>query len=502
MAKGKKNNTKAEEKVQASASDEALEDYRLKSDKNWFVFFGKLAFFVIAFFLVIFTIMANMGGSSNMLREGIEGFASKAFGNRPAKIEKLHNMSFFPSFSVSFEGLKILPYPESTNEIISIGKMHAKMSFFDMMMSSAKFKSFLIEDFRVKKGMFLQRDLVADKIYIDHDVSKNTSFLKGEGLLGPYNWDMAIGIDASGSGGVYKYRLDGDTDIALHIADLSLEGEIKSQHNKFALVDNIVVSSRDLTLKGQFAISAVAQGIANIRGNLKPEGSNADIHFDINIDILRKPKQVSGSVKLSDFQDQDLGGQKSVSALIDRFIEIFVHENSLEKYAQNGKTAYFMDHLSSYDYDLSVEIEKAAYKDFGGESNFFIHLKKQMEHYYLSGIHGNMGGAQIKVPDMFVVNKGGDEGYTMLVTQDQNTVDLVSLVQNGISSDILAAPKDNVECAAYGLRRNEEGAWTASSQTVATDNPAVFSEENYKFVSGILLGRGANDPCMAFITKE
>ncbi|MDH5723598.1 MAG: hypothetical protein OEY94_09795 [Alphaproteobacteria bacterium] len=502
MAKGKKNNKQIEKSESVQASEEVLEDYRLKNDKNWFSFLGKLIFFILAFFLVIFTIMANMGGSSDMLREGIESFASRSFGNRPAKIEKLHNMSFFPSFSISFEGLKILPYPESTNEIISIGKMHTKMSFFDMMMSSAKFKSFLIEDFRVKKGMFFQRDSVADKIYIDHDVSKNISFLKGEGLFGPYNWNAALGVNVSGSGGVYKYRLDGDTAIELHVADLSLAGEVKSQHNKFALVDNVVVSSRDLALKGQLVMSAVAQGIMNIRGDLKPEGSTALINFDINIDLLRNPKQVSGSIKLSGFQDRDLSGQKSIFALIERFVEIFVHEDVLENFAQKSKAEYLMNQLSSYDYDLSIELEKAAYEDIGGEGNFFIHLKKQQGHYYLSGIHGDMGGAQIKVPDMFIVSKGSGEGYTMLVTEDQNTVDLVSLIQNGISSDIITVPKDNGACAAYEFVRNGEGAWMAGSKNVAADNPVVFSEENYKFVSSVLLGRGANDPCMAFITKE
>lgn len=482
---------------------EGLEDYRLKNEKNWFSFFCKLIFFVTAFFLVIFTIMANMGGSSDMLKEGIESFAGKALGNRPAKIRKLHNMSFFPSFSVSFEDLRVMPYPESRDEVLSIGKLHAKMGFFDMMMSSAKFKAFLIEDLKIKKGFFTQRDILARKIYIDHDIGKSEAFLKGEGTMGPYNWDMALGVDISGYGDAYKFKLDGDTALSLHVADLTIEGEMKSQHNKFALLDNLVMSSRDLTLAGQIIFSAVSQGIVNMRGGLKAEDSSAVINFDMTLDLFKNPKFISGKVKLSGFQDADFAGQNSVMALIERFVEIFVQDDIIEKSEESGKIDYILDRISSYDYDLGLEIEKAGYSPaYEGEGSVFVHVLKQKGHYYLSGVHGAMGQAQIKVPDMLFLNHADQGGYVALVTEGANSIDLAKLVEGGISGQILDQDKTDQQCSAYRLGQSEQGAWSAESLNLAADNPLSFPEEDYKFVSSILLGRGANDPCMAFIAKE
>ena len=123
---------------------------------NGFARFCKFLFFVIAFFLVILTILANMGGSNDMLRESVESFVSDTFGKRPASIGVLHKMTFFPSVGVHARNVKVLSKPEEDGgyPVVSIGNVEVFMGFWSVATSQPKFKEMVIEDVSVIKGMF------------------------------------------------------------------------------------------------------------------------------------------------------------------------------------------------------------------------------------------------------------------------------------------------------------------------------------------------------------
>src|SRR5262249_31243184 len=135
-----------------------------KKEKRWISLGLKTIFFAVAFFLIIFTVMANMGGSSDTLRESIEQFISESTGYK-ARVGHLSAMTFFPDISFNFENMEL--YGESSAEpAVYTGSVKVALDFWDVMMNTGKIKTFNIRKFRALPGVIFESAFALDELAI------------------------------------------------------------------------------------------------------------------------------------------------------------------------------------------------------------------------------------------------------------------------------------------------------------------------------------------------
>ena len=180
-------------------------DVRLRKDKGWLSFLAKLVFIVCAFFVIVITVLANMGGSNDMLKNGVADFASSLFGGRPATVDHLINMKFFPSLGFDAEGIHVLPFKDASENVVNIGKLKAYSSFWNIIRGYGRFRVIYAENIEIKEGVWGERSFNADEVVISHDRQAGIAELRSKGKLGVYDWNIAAGLDIFGGPGSYSY---------------------------------------------------------------------------------------------------------------------------------------------------------------------------------------------------------------------------------------------------------------------------------------------------------
>ena len=113
-----------------------------------------------------------------------------------------------------------------------------------------------------------------------------------------------------------------------------------------------------------------------------------------------------------------------------------------------------------------------------------------------------MAAREVNIPDMLFIRHAQDASYTGLLTQGSLNIDLGMALQGGLSENVIKPQAEQIDCRLYNISPAEEQGWDFVQGDVSESNPVSFSESNYRFVSEILLGRGASDLCMPVIVKE
>ncbi len=335
-----------------------LDDQKQRSKKSiWIGRLFKLSFFLIAMFLILITILANMGGSSEGLRKQVEGFASEVFYGRPAKLETLKRLSFFPTSGIDIEGLEVYTTETSLVPFVSVGKFRVYMSFWAIAARTPYIKDLYVENARAVKGVFGPNEIFVEKLYIDNDLLQNTAKIKGNGKLGVHKWSFSMDILPKPSGNGFKYRLKEEFPFTLSLSDVSIRGHFMNQRGGAYLLKDLVIESEKSAMTGEIALSAPSENLMAVRGKLLLDTKNeaeasqpVTLNVDTLINFASSPTKFTGSIETADTKMNKIFGDEGALSIIKRVRDILGY-NAFE---QDG--LQFGSFLGPYDMDLAVKL--------------------------------------------------------------------------------------------------------------------------------------------------
>lgn len=274
-----------------------------KSFKSRFSLFLKIIFFLSAFLLIIFTVMANMGGSSDVLRESIEQFIGESTGYK-TKITKLNKMTFFPDISFDFEGTTV-GGGEAVSPQASADRVIIRLSFWDVMGNTGKIKKFEIKNFQAAPGTVFVQPLTFENVQIfDKDGEQGKAMLNGQGKIGDQKIEIAAQMQILGKGSSKKYSFGDPRIFNLSIGDIQIATELHNNEDEGVRFDKLSAKKNDKEIfSGYIDFSSQEKGIIDISGILRV-GEKTDLSPDLRLDV-KQGRKLTGSIKSASFHVED-----------------------------------------------------------------------------------------------------------------------------------------------------------------------------------------------------
>ncbi len=294
-----------------------MENTTVKKENGWLSLLLKIVFFLAAFVLIILTVLGNMGGSSDILKQSIEQYASQATGME-ARIEKLNRMTFFPNVSFDFDNLN-LTRPGESAPAARIGRVKIAMGSFDAVNGNGKVKAFFIQDVKVEPGVFYERGLTLQSFAIIDD-GINPPALKGEGTFGDLPFRLSAGLAAKGKHGGRKYMLGEERPFEASVGSMAVKGTAKAKDVPGFYVEGLEASiDNQKVLGGTLNIFSHDDRAVDITADLTMEENRSDVGLALQVPA-RTPEgaePVSGTVASKAFHTEDFAQGSRYRRLMD-----------------------------------------------------------------------------------------------------------------------------------------------------------------------------------------
>ena len=117
---------------------------------------------------VIFTILGNVGGKSDTLRQSVEEFIAETTGAM-VEIRNFKNLRIFPRIIIDFEDLYL--YNAKVQDVGGIRKLYIEFGFWDVILGNGRFHAIEMTGARLPTGPFLPRPVEIQSIQLDDDQS-------------------------------------------------------------------------------------------------------------------------------------------------------------------------------------------------------------------------------------------------------------------------------------------------------------------------------------------
>lgn len=343
-----------------------------KKEKSFFSGLLKFLFFAIAMIAVMLTVMANMGGSSDTLRESLEKFISSSLEGRYTTIKRLNRVSFFPVLGVDIEGLEVKETSKSKDVDLSAKKVRIFITFWGLITKRTRFTSFLVEDLKAKKGVLGRKSFSIDKIYIDHDKGTKEAYINGYGSMdSSYKWAVKMKVQVLGSIGSYKYAVGKQRPFDIEVGDIKFSGVLSDRIKDYVRIGDIYIGAPDPALKGFISLSLLEGNLMKLIGSFTAIGNNDDYKPDLIIEFSKSTPQISGKFESDVLHVNYLNdGKNSPIAVIERVFEVFENDGQdkgegKDKSSDGGKSEN--DNIACrYGLNVDVAIKKLITKDKTG----------------------------------------------------------------------------------------------------------------------------------------
>jgi hypothetical protein len=358
-------------------------------------------FFVLFVILAIFiTILANMGGASQNLKESAEGFIGDIFNGR-GSVQKLVRLSFFPMVGMDVEGVQVFNDITVDPEVIaSFDKARMYMDFWDVVFKNARFRTFFVEGGYLKKDMYAAKTLKMERAFVDHDQEKSIAKILANGTYDKYSWKMEMGIDILSSGSKPEYELGDQTPVSLEIGEYKISGVLTKDGSQMMKVKEFKIAHGDQELSGDIYISLLRMGLMKLRGGLSfDKGETPDFDLDVLIDFSAKPLAISGKVSGQDFKVDDLWGDQSLRQLLSGLYDVL---RDKKIYETRGDA--FAGYLSSMDLDLEMSMKNITLAD-GKAAGIDLRLDQRGGDLSLQNVKGVVSGVDVDIPAIVILQK-------------------------------------------------------------------------------------------------
>lgn len=450
---------------------------------QWFTVLLKITFFVCAFFLVIFTVLANMGGKSETLHEGVRSFISRLAGNRPVELGKLNYMEFFPNVRLDIEDVRVYAKKDDDVPLLSLDHLRLGMPFFDVATQAPRVSEIYVEGLEAIKGVFMPHDFSLDQIFIDHNPRSLEAFLRAKGKVGVHDWRLDIALSTEKSlGGKNLYILAPQSHFSFDMADIHMQGLYDHSTAGFFKVVDLEIRSSETSMAGEITVSTLGNRLVKLTGRLDIADGRSVILPDFVIDTAHKdgaPVQISGELRAETIDLKDIIGSQSISGIVARLRSLMGYEGG----AQTLSSFLGARNLDVHVYLRDVTAGEKAYELLSFD------LLQQAGRLRMGSVTGK--DDRIFVPPFMVMREDGD---------------LVAIMQDGALEPNLAGswiknmPDISQTTCAIGSFDDETGLFTMAFDRAI--KPINLTKDAYNFVQGSLQKSGQDSPCSAYIAPK
>ena len=462
--------------------------------RKWVMRLLKLSFILSAIVLVFVTILANMGGSSQMLKESAERFVSESFGGKPTLIQTLVRLSFFPLVGVDVEKLQVtepsVPGSMQKAEVVAVfSKIKFFTDFWDVVFGNSRFRTLLIEDGFVKKNVIGEKSLTLERAYVDHDDAKGEAFIRANGLYDKNEWMLEVGVDVRNSFGKQEYEIGVRTPFKLRIEDVNISGDVLKDDESFMKVEKLRIEQGGIVLQGELFMSLISPSVIKIRGNFAVRaGQVRNFDFDILMNFKEEIPQMSGDITGENFAMSDLFGPKSVHALNRRLYELL-----RERPLLNSNKEFLSWVLESANVDLNFDLKDVTVSNVQ-KATWMMRYKQKNGNLELENVKGMVGTSPFDIPSLALVRKG--EEFFAFVDSKVYTPKVFSLVQDKMPQGLPAEENADAGCFALPVFTSDIPFDAALSKT-----PIALPLAQYTFLTSVFDDPSQKD-CLSLVAQE
>lgn len=160
-------------------------------------------------FLVMFTVLAKVGGTSSALKDAAEGLIGDLSGHR-AVISTFRGLYFFPQVRLDFSDLSLYPIQAPREVVLTLGRFQMESDFADVIFRTGRFRALNIEDLQSRPGVILPAALRIEKTLIEEQKKETGPSAFFYVLIGHVERTparLSIPVDTFGDGADREYRL-------------------------------------------------------------------------------------------------------------------------------------------------------------------------------------------------------------------------------------------------------------------------------------------------------
>lgn len=335
------------------------QQFPAKKKRNWFITLAKVTFFVAAFILVILTVLANMGGKSDTLKDALEGVISESTGYM-AHVGELNNMSFFPQMGVSFGSLE-LRETEGGVPVAVAEKGEVYFDFFDVMRGTGKVKALNIRDFRALPGAFMKKSLQIEYVEIV-DLEGTEAELAGEGMIGEDKFKLRADLERDGE----RYGFGTKRAMEFEIGGIGISGLLEDVSRK-----HLSLQDFQMTLDGQNVLTGHMKALVDevrvkMDGELLAAENGTKLVPDLSLNFKSDPPRIIGRVNSPAFYVADFEDSSRVAQFFNELDRI-ISDLSADKERD-------LSHL-----DVAIDVSFEDYLE-GGASKGSLQFPVKIEH--------------------------------------------------------------------------------------------------------------------------
>jgi hypothetical protein len=250
-----------------------------KKKRNWFYLLLKVAFGFGAVLLIVLTVLANVGGKSETLKQSVEEFIGE---NTPyrATVGQFNGMTFFPDIAFDFESVEM--YDKKTADLsMVVGKVQIAFGFWDVMFSTGKIKALTIEKFMAEKDRLLNPPFNLESLKITE-----TAFgprIEGKGDIGGEALNFHADMKFKGQGRRKKYYFDGERAFSIELGDIKITGKMDNGKSSGIVFENLEIAQENkVVMRGTLGMVRNAN-ILGIQGTLEMAEHGSVFSPDIEI---------------------------------------------------------------------------------------------------------------------------------------------------------------------------------------------------------------------------
>jgi hypothetical protein len=271
---------------------------------RWVSLLCKILFAIAALVLITITIMFNLGGKSDYLKETLESYATQITGY-PAKIGKLNASTFYPDLGFDFENLELRHRPEDAIPIATIEHTQLFFNFWDATLGTGRIKSFNIENLKAMPGALTAQALDIKRAGIFREGDK-AGTLRIEGKMNDEEIFAEAGMQAetrfiSGHG----YQFGNDNPVSIEIGNLHIEGRIGNTED--AIIFNNLKATLDKNDVGVLDITLTRAELGNLKmlGTVTISENGTILKPDLLVKDREQGLSVSGKIASPAFHSKD-----------------------------------------------------------------------------------------------------------------------------------------------------------------------------------------------------
>ncbi|MGH1397919.1 MAG: hypothetical protein ACRBCT_01765 [Alphaproteobacteria bacterium] len=286
--------------------------------RKWLSRIIKITAILIAFFAVMLTVLANMGGSSDNLKAAVSDYITAATGMR-AEIGTLHKMTFFPAVTIDAGNIEL----HKDDDLIAEGRIESallKISFWDVITSRSKLQNLQIEGASFLPGTLNAQSVEIERIGID-ETPTGEAFLAAQGKIGPHKINAEIALQSKGK----NFTLPQDGDFIMNVGTITAKGIFRPRKiGGFHIRDFTAAHNGQEILSGAFSILRNRNGNMSIRGDVKTIEHKTETEMDIEV----SRQKLSGRLNAYRFDMADFEGGSRLMNMLTAWSEIFALKNT------------------------------------------------------------------------------------------------------------------------------------------------------------------------------